>query len=573
MQNRLKKHWQIKPTISPEIDENLKKYPRYLRQLLFTRKITDVESAREFLEAKPPAGSDPFNLIGMEAAVQRILMAVDGNERMAIYGDYDVDGVTATALMVQSLQALGGNAHGYIPSRFEEGYGLSKDGLDRLAAEGTRLVITVDCGIRSWRETEYAQSIGLDIIVSDHHNPREDCPIPVATAIISPKQPGDPYPEKHLAGVGVAYKIAQALLYTRPVQGVYAEDWLDLAALGTVADLVPLLGENRAIVARGLKRLRERRRQGPASLAAAAGLDFNKIAALTSTDIGFILAPRLNAAGRLESALRSFQLLMSTDPNEAGLLAQQLNAQNQERRKVTLEIERQAEQNALGERPETPLIFSVDADFNTGVVGLAASHLAEAYYRPAIVGTRIGEFIRCSCRSIKEFHMTRALDECADLLDHHGGHAMAAGFTVHQDHLPELLQRLERIVVRELGGKEIYPTLEADLEIHLGDLTNELYEATLKLQPTGYGNPEALFVTRNLRVQNVRKVGSDGKHLKLKLSDGMTTVEAIAFRLGDLAEGLAGQVDVLYSFELNEWGGRRDFQLNVKDIKPSGMED
>lgn len=556
------RRWQIAPALPAEANIALVEYPYPIRQILYNRGCLDADSAERYLRAQPVM-YDPFQMIGMEDAVARILSAISMGEEIVVYGDYDVDGVTATALLVQVLQQMGGKARAYIPNRFDEGYGLNNEALDVLAQEQVRLVITVDCGIRSPVEAEHARSCGMDMIITDHHHPKDE--IPNAWAVICPRQEGDPYPDKNLAGVGLAFKLAQALLLRHPVEGVSAEDWLDLVALGTVADLVPLVGENRGLVRAGLRILRMGRRQGVLSLAQAAGLNPER---LTAGDISFGLAPRLNAAGRLESALAAFAMLMSTDPMEAGPLAQKLDDQNRQRQKITQEIQLAAELMAA-EEVSPHLIFAVHPEFNSGVVGLAASRLVEAYYRPAIVGQIGEETTRASCRSIPIFHITKALDECADLLVRHGGHAMAAGFTVSNHQLEELRVRLQAIAERELADQELVPSLRADIELPLSEIRPSLLPYLDQLQPTGTNNPEAVFVARNLWVTNSRTVGAEKKHLKLTVTDGSITYDAIAFRQGHWQDQMPESVDLMFTFEKNNFQGREYLQLNVKDIQPS----
>ena len=572
------KRWQISPPLTPEANESLVAFPPILRQVLFNRGYASDVEARAFLKAETDFNSDPFQMTGMDTAVARIQRAIDQKEPIAIYGDYDVDGVTATALLVQTLQALGGNARPYIPSRFDEGYGLNPEALDNLKAGSVGLVITVDCGIRSPDEASHARSIGLDLIITDHHQPAEG-DLPYALAVINPKQFGDQYPDKDLAGVGVAYKIAQALFSHNGKSDLdfQLEDLLDLVALGTVADLAPLVGENRTLVRNGLQKIRETKRQGLFSLANVSGLT---LARTTVSNIGFILGPRLNAAGRLESALAAYDLLTANDVKRAGELAQQLHNQNYQRQELTRKIQEEAEAIALAENPNAPLLFAVDPDFNSGVVGLAAARLSETYYRPAIVGQDLGETTRCSCRSIPEFHITQALDQCKDLLIRHGGHAAAAGFTVENKNLIELKNRLIHLAqiqydedVQSGKGKEWLPTLVADMEILLPELRPELLKTLNYLQPTGYGNPEAVFVTRDVRVTNARVVGSEGRHLKLVVTDGYFTYDAIGFRLGHLQPDLPLNVDLIYTFESNVFNGRTTLQLNLKDVKTTGIPD
>ncbi len=565
------KHWNIPPRITPEADSALAAFPPLLRQVLYNRGFADDPSARAFLRGEPNINTDPFQLTDMRAAVDRIRFAVQNNEPTAIYGDYDVDGVTATALLVETLKNLGADVRGYIPNRFDEGYGLNNSALDELKTDGVKLVITVDCGIRSPAEAAHAQAIGLDLIISDHHHPDNEN-LPPAFAVINPKRHGDPYPDKDLAGVGIAYKIAEGLLRENDqidvVNGQILNSLLDLVALGTVADLAPLVGENRVLVKKGLRQMSQTTRQGLFSLAAVSDLALKKI---NAGHIGFMLGPRLNAAGRLKEALAAFQLLTTNDVFKAGELAQQLDMQNRERQRITREMQTRAEEIALSDDPDAQLLFAAHEEFNSGVVGLAASRLTEKYYRPAIVASKGAEETRGSCRSIPEFHITDALDQCSDLLVRHGGHAAAAGFTVRNENLSELVLRLKNIAGEKLSGMELKPTLTADAEVDLSEMRPEVYEKGLKyLEPTGYGNREAAFVARDVKVKNSRTVGAEGKHLKLSLEDAKgVTHDAIGFRLGDWHNSMLKRVDILFTYEPNEYNGRVNYQLNLKDLKGS----
>jgi single-stranded-DNA-specific exonuclease len=566
MQPALKKRWQIATRIPEDIERLFLDYHPVQRQLLYNRQVFDLDMAGQFLS---PGGAlyDPFLMLNMDIAVDRILSAIDLNEAIAVYGDYDVDGVTATAILVQVLAKMGANARAYIPNRFEEGYGLNNEALETLQADGVRLVITVDCGIRSPREASHAHHLGVDMIISDHHEPTED--LPFALAVICPKQPGDQYPERNLAGVGLAYKICEALLIQRPMPEICLEEWLDLVAVGTVADIVPLTGENRSMVRAGLRQLRMCRRQGLFSLMRLAEM---KIEAATARDIGFVIGPRLNAAGRLESALASFDLLTTTEIHHAAELAQKLDNQNRERQDLTRKMQEQAELMANAEEDQN-LVIAVHPEFNMGVVGLVASRLTDLHYRPSVVGSRGDEFTRASCRSIPEFHITHALDECADLLVRHGGHAMAAGFTVSNENLPELMARLRAIAERELSGQDLCPVLRADMEVSLYELQRDVLDCIDQVEPTGLGNPSVLFVSRDLKVSRCKTVGKEGNHLKLTVNEDGLLFDAIAFRQGHWAAEMPARVDLLYAFETNEYNGRITFQLNVRDIKPSGQPD
>jgi single-stranded-DNA-specific exonuclease len=543
----LAKHWEIATPIPTEIEAQLSDHSPIMRQILFNRGITNQKSAEHYLNAQIPSGTDPFSMMGIARAVERIQRAVEQHESVAIYGDYDADGVTATALLTMMLQSLGAEVREYIPNRFEEGYGLNKDALAYLYNEGVRLVITVDCGIRSIVETDFANHLGLDMIITDHHHPGQQ--LPSSLAIINPKQPGETYPSKDLAGVGIAYKLAQALVLQftqeeyaiqKPLNPKYADEYLDLVAIGTIADLAPLVGENRALVHAGLDRIRRSPRQGIFALSGVSGVSSHKISA---SDIGFGIGPRLNAAGRLESAIDPLRLLLTQDKHEAALLSQHLDDLNRKRQTIMREIQSNAEELALEDDPEASLLFAVDPSFNPGVVGLAASRLTERYYRPAIVAHKGETFSRGSCRSIPEFHITQALDQCQDILERHGGHAAAAGFTVENTKLPELKRRLTEIADHEFVGKVLRPTIYADLEVPISNLTSELLHDLDKLQPTGRENPTSIFISRNVQVNRCWTVGKDKSHLRLVVTDGYITFDAIAFSQGHWEKEIPANID------------------------------
>lgn len=567
------KRWIIPPQITPEADSALSAFPPVLRQILFNRGYANDADARAYLNAKPDFNTDPFQMTGMREAVMRIQFAIQNHEPIAIYGDYDVDGVTATALLVESLKTLNADVRGYIPNRFEEGYGLNINALDELKADGVKLVITVDCGIRSPSEALHARSIGLDLIISDHHHPDGEN-LPPALAVINPKQHGDLYPDKDLAGVGIAYKIAEALLSNKKQETSNEKktslgtlnSLLDLVALGTVADLAPLVGENRTLVRKGLRQMQQTTRQGLFSLAAVSELVLAKV---NAGHIGFTLGPRLNAAGRLKEALAAFELLTTSDVFRAGELAQMLDMQNRERQHITRDMQKQAEEMVMNEDPHAYLLFAAHEDFNAGVVGLAASRLTEKYYRPAIVASKGAQETRGSCRSIPEFHITDALDQCADLLVRHGGHAAAAGFTVRNENLSELVTRLKAIAEEKLSHEDLRPTFTADAEVSLVEMRPDLYDKCLRyLEPTGYGNRNAVFVARNVKVKSSRTVGADAKHLKLSLEDDKKfSHDAIGFRLGEWHKNMPLRVDILFTYEVNEYNGRIGYQLNLKDLR------
>ena len=555
------KRWEVADPIPPEAELELSGYSRILRQILYNREHRTQEQARIYLEALPPPGTQAADIRDLTKSADRIRYAIQNRENIVVYGDYDADGVTATALLGMALRDMGGVVREYIPNRFDEGYGLNMDALRTLNEEGVNLVITVDCGIRSWEEAEYARSVGMDLIITDHHYPLEV--LPPAFAIINPKQAGDTYPEKNLSGVGLAYKLVE-YLFQAEQNWLDPSTYLDLVALGTVADMVSLTGENRYLVRQGLEHLRRPVRQGIMALIGVSGLSPARI---STSDISFALAPRLNATGRLESALASLRLLTSKDVQESGQLAQWLEIQNRERQKITRSIQAQAESQIIVDDQIPFLLFAADPDFNAGVVGLAASRLTEQYYRPSIIGSVGEEFTRASCRSIPDFHITQALDQCADLLEHHGGHAAAAGFTVHNHLLPELVDRLRSIAEEQLSGVDLHPRIFAEAEVPLSELKPDLLKDLDRLQPTGMGNPTPVFMSSGLRVVRQKAVGADRAHLKLVVTDGRITYDAVAFRQGHWIGQLPPIVDLMYNYELNEFNGQVSLQLNVKDIR------
>jgi single-stranded-DNA-specific exonuclease len=559
-----KKHWYIESPITPEAEKELKGYPPVIRQILFNRGYATLNDAQIFLGREKPSGTSPQNLSGIPDATKRIIDAIKQKEKIVIYGDYDVDGVTATVLLKQFLISQGGDVYSYIPNRFDEGYGLNIAAIEQIRELGTSLIITVDCGIRSINEIAYAHDKGLDVIITDHHSPGHE--VPGASAVINPKLPDDIYPDKDLAGVGIAYKLIEGLSIEFGLNREEYERYLDLVALGTVADLAPLLGENRYLVHKGLEYIRKPNRQGVMSLIGVSGLRPDRI---SSSDIGFVLGPRLNAAGRLDSAETALELLSTNEIQKAGKLAQSLDNQNRERQKITKDIQEHAEKLISAIYPDQYLIVAIDPGYNPGVVGLAASRLTEKYYRPSIVGNKESSHTRASCRSIKEFHITNALDKCSDILEHYGGHAAAAGFTIRNENIDELVDRLNLIAYEQLAGLELIPTLKVDIDIDLPSLDPKIVGYLNWLQPTGYGNPEPLFLSRNLKVVTSRTVGRDNTHLKFAVTDGWITYDAIAFRQGAWHQNMPKYVDIVYSFEINEFRGQKNLQLNVKDIKPA----
>ena len=573
-----RKRWDIAPPAPREQRERLAHLHPLLMQVLYNRGVIEPPEADAFLTGRARF-DDPYRIAGIPVAVERIRTAIVAGEPIVVYGDFDADGVTATVLLVQTLTAFGARVTPYIPHRVDEGYGLNRDALEKIARVGGRLVITVDCGIRSADEVACGASLGLDLIVTDHHSiQRSDGQdvLPPALAVINPKQQADPYPAKDLAGVGLAFKLAQALLIAEQrnpaASGAVTlaeRDLLDLVALGTVADLAPLLGENRALVQRGLAELNKPRRPGIVAMLEEAKLQPGRVDA---TAIGFVLGPRLNAAGRLDTAKISYDLLTAPDVLTARPLAAKLSELNRQRQELTQQRVTQAKNLIAGDRPDRFLYLLSHPDFEPGIVGLVAGRLTEELYRPTLVAEVGPETTHGSARSIPEFNVTAALDECRELLERHGGHAAAAGFTVRNEKLARLAARLEEIASRELAGRELQPSLAIDAAVELGDLDWAVHDLLRQLEPCGYANPQPVFAALGVELAGYRQVGTDRQHLKLSVRDphGGQEWDAIAFRQGHWFGQLAPRIDVAFTLEANEFNGERRLQLNVKDLRKAG---
>lgn len=541
-------------------------------RVLAHRGITTPSEAEAFLHGGY-LSDNPYRLKGVNEAVTRLRDALRRGERIAVYGDFDADGVTSTALMTLALRALGADVRPYIPHRVDEGYGLNFKALKQLKSEGCRVVVTVDCGIRSVEEVAFGQRLGLDVIITDHHTPGPE--LPPACVVINPKQPDSRYPFPSLAGVGVAYRLAQGLLRAArrnswvTAEVLKEEDLLDLVALGTVADVVPLRGENRDLVRLGLARLNEPARLGVRELMNVASVQPGRI---TSWVIGFVLAPRLNAAGRLRTGMLAYELLTAEDPAQAVILAAELNALNQRRQELTQQHAKEALATLASAGPQMAasyLHMVASPEYEHGIAGLIASQIAEATYRPAVVVHLGEEESRGSARSIPEFDITAALDRCRDLLMRHGGHAAAAGFTVRTEHLPALQERLRAIAQAELANKDLTPKLHIDAEVTFKELNRDLYEQLKLVEPCGHENQPPVLMARNLAVRRSRVVGDEGEHLRLVVSDGRLVFDAIAFRQAYLAEDLPARVDLAFTLEIHERNGERYFELNVLDLRPA----
>ncbi|WP_164491664.1 single-stranded-DNA-specific exonuclease RecJ [Staphylospora marina] len=527
--------------------------------MLVSRGITTADEAKGFLNPRLEDLPDPFLLDGMDKAVQRIRKAIASGEQILVYGDYDADGVCSTALLLLVLKRLGAVVDHYIPNRFREGYGIHGEALKTAKVRGISVVVSVDTGISAAMEAELAKELGLDLIITDHHEPPDV--LPDAYAVINPKKPGCPYPNKALAGVGVAFKLASALLGHPP------EEEMDILALGTIADLVPLTGENRVFAAHGLKRMNLRRRTGIRALLDVAGIDGE----VTSGHVAFGLGPRINASGRLDSAELAVRLLLSEDPGEAELLARKLDEMNRKRQELVEEMA--AEAAAVVESdPETyrHAIVVAKEGWNVGVVGIVASRLVERFYRPSVVlgiDAETGK-AKGSARSIAGFDMYGALTACKELLPHFGGHAMAAGMTLRSEDIGKLQAKLSEQVRLTMKPEDMIPMSRVEAVLSVDEVEHRLIEQIEALAPFGMGNPTPLFVLRDLRLAKMKVVGAQGNHLKLTVEAGGKWLDAVAFRMGELADDLShgSRVELLGELSINEWNGNRKPQLLVRDL-------
>lgn len=539
--------------------------PQLVAELLVLRGIENTEEAARFLRPDASQFYDPMQLKGMDEAVHRIRHAISTKEKIRIYGDYDADGVSSTALMIQLLRRLDANFDYYIPNRASEGYGLHKEALELAQQEGVTLLITVDNGISAVEQVSYAKQLGIDIIVTDHHEPPDI--LPDAYTIINPKVPDCSYPFKALAGVGVALKLAQALVEEVPLE------WLELAAIGTIADLMPLVDENRLIVQIGLSQMKNSANPGIRALLANAGIVDKEV---TCTHIGFALAPRINASGRLDSAEQAVRLLVTSDLEVAAELADTLDRLNKERQAIVEAIFREAlrvmEQSNLS---EDEVIVVMGSDWNVGVIGIVASRLLDQYYRPVIVlsvDSETGQ-AKGSARSIPGFDIYEALTACADLLVHFGGHQSAAGMTLELEAVPALRTRLCELARNQLSKEDYIPMLQADIECGVHEVNLELIEHIERLAPFGMGNPAPRFIFSQMNIHEMRTMGKDDRHLKLVVGshehDSAVKLEAVGFDKGEFIDRISAtaDVEVLGEVGINEWNGLRRPQIIMQDLR------
>ena len=541
-------------------------YPYLLSTVLAARGVTTAESAAEYLDRERTLSYSPMQMRDMDRAVARIQRAIAGGETIAVFGDYDVDGITSTVLLMDYLQSCGAACLRYIPRRIEDGYGLSCDAIRRLREQGATLMVTVDCGITGNEEVDYANSLGMDVVITDHHECKD--PLPAAVAVVDPHRPDCPYPFKHLAGVGVALKLVLALGGESREGALFAR-YCTLAAIGTIADVMLMEGENRTIVYCGLEALPHTDFVGVHALLKEAGLLGKPI---TSIQIGFVLAPRINAAGRMGAADLAADLLMTADPIQAERMAKQLCDLNRKRQAVEQDICADAIQQIekLPEESRSALVLASEK-WHQGVVGIVASRLSEKYSCPSFMIHLKDGCGKGSCRSYGGFNLFSALDACSDLLDGFGGHELAAGFTIKEENVPAFRTRMNRYVRTSMDGELPISSLEVDAAIRCpGEVTLEEVDSLGMLEPYGAGNPRPVFALLGATVDAVQPVGQ-GKHLKLRLSKGTCRFDGIFFSVTAEQLGVAAgsRVDAAFYLQSNTFRGNTTLQLQLIDLRPS----
>lgn len=561
---RSKKRWKIQGrghSLEQQLVTELKISP-LVASLLINRGISSVEEARHFLYIEKQEFHDPFMMKDMRLAKERIEDAIKNNEKILIFGDYDADGVSSTAVMVHTLKKLNANFHFYIPNRFTEGYGPNEPALRKAKEEGYSLVITVDTGISAVHEANVAKEIGLDFIVTDHHEPPPI--LPDAYAIVNPKQTDCFYPFKGLAGVGVAFKLAHALLGQPP------EELLDIAVIGTIADLVPLVDENRLIAKKGIQALEKTKRPGLKALKKLTGLMDKE---LNADHVGFGIGPRINAAGRLASAIPAVELLICEEQYLAEELAMEIDELNKTRQGIVNEITEEAiaiVEEQFSSLDDHKVLIVAKAGWNAGVIGIVASRLVERYYRPTIVMTIDEEkgLAKGSARSIEGFDMFKNLSQCRDILPHFGGHPMAAGLTMKQEDVEELRHRLHQIATDTLTETDFIPITKVDLEVTLQDISIKVIEEMSLLAPFGVSNPTPKVMIKDVTIAQMKRIGSEENHLKILFEENGNTIDCVGFQFGYLYEEIssAAKVSAVGTLTINEWNNHCKPQLMLEDI-------
>lgn len=543
-----------------------------LAALLINRGYDNERSARAFLTPSYDQLHDPYLMLGLDKAVARLQLAIDRGERILIYGDYDVDGTTGTAVLLRAMKLLGAETGFHVPHRFTEGYGIQQQALERALAEGYKLVVSVDCGIRAHEPLYWAREKGLDVIITDHHLPDDNAGAPPAFAVLNPNQFGCNYPDKNLAGVGVAFKLVHALFRERGKEPL-VDAFLKVVAIGTVADVAKLTGENRTIVSLGLKDLAKASNPGLRALMEVAGCGDGK--GMTAYDLGFRLGPRINAAGRMDAARAVVELFDTRDRAEALRLAEHLDARNEERKLAQQQIFDLAmtEFNAGSRsKPESYVAVIAGPKWHRGVIGIAASKIAERINRPCVVLSVENGVAHGSARSIEAYHLLNGLTSCSDLFDKFGGHSHAAGITLHEDKIDELRRRLNVHAASCLTEDDLEPCINVDLELPAEAVTYQLANVLRALEPFGAGNPCPVFVTRGLRKLSEPQVLKD-RHVKFRFAGQQNRpLEAVWWNCLDdegQTPNVNASIELVYTIETNVWNGEMRMQLSVQDLRCS----
>ena len=562
----MNKKWQIYDVDENKIEEISKTYNinKLLSTILVNRNIVSKKDINKFLKPTRNDFHDPFLILDMEKAVERIIQAINKQENVTIYGDYDVDGITSITVLKSYLQDRGLEVNTYIPNRLDEGYGLNNNAIDKIAKSGCELMITVDCGISAIDEIHYATSLGIETIVTDHHEPGED--IPKAIAVIDNKRKDSNYPFRELAGVGVVFKLIQALSIKLGLPEEEYLKYLDIVCIGTISDIVPLVDENRVITKLGLMLVKQTRNVGLRAILQASG--YSKI---DSNTISFGVAPRINACGRMGVAEEALNLFLSKNINQVNELARKLNEHNRVRQETEKDIfenaKRQIEEKHLD---ENNTIVVAGENWHHGVIGIVSSKITEMYFKPSILLSFEEDGIgKGSGRSIPGFDLHDALMKCNDCIEKFGGHSMAIGITIKRENFDKLKDKLEEIAIEE-HIDEIVPVIKINAKINLSEVNKYMVESLKELEPFGEGNKMPVFAFKNLKIDSIRAL-SEGKHLKLTLKDNNVIVNAIGFNMGELAEDyrIGDKIDVVGTLEINSFNGMDSIQINIKDIMKS----
>lgn len=561
----MNKKWQVYQVEDEKVEELEKKYGinKLLATILVNRGITEEDKIEKFLKPKRSDFYDPYGMPDMNIAVERIIKAIENKEKTIIYGDYDVDGITSVTVLKSFLEERGLQVAEYIPNRLEEGYGLNKKAVEYIASQGYTLMITVDCGISAIEEVQYANELGIETIVTDHHEPGNE--LPNALAVVDAKRKDNTYQFRNLAGVGVVFKLIQALGIKMGLDEKEYLKYLDIVCIGTISDIVPLVDENRVIVKLGLKLVEQTRNLGLRAILQSSG--YSKI---DSSTISFGVAPRINACGRMGHQEEALKLFLSKDINEVNELTQKLNEYNRLRQ----ETEKNIYADAIAQIERDGLdnnntIVVMGKNWHHGVIGIVSSKITEIYFKPSILLCEEEDNGKGSGRSIPGFDLYEALTECKESIDKFGGHSMAVGINVKKDKFEEFKQKLEQIA-KEKHIEEIVPILKIDAQISLDEINKDMVDSLKELEPFGEENKTPLFAFKNLKIDSIRAL-SEGKHLKLTLKDNKNIVNAIGFNLGELANDykIGDKVDVVGNLEINSFNGVDNIQINIKDLMKS----